>query len=316
MRLGLRVLSANHYSDTASPPLLAPLNPTRNQAEVRMPLTIDTKRAESVQAVAEEVMADLLPGTSSAFIRELFTDCEKLFSGAHPDYQSNDLPYHDFEHTLQVTVAYIDLFVARQHSGEPPFTPRQFELGLAAAMFHDSGYLKLRSDISGTGAKYTFCHVLRSCALAASHLPNLGVKVDELDTVLDAIRCTGPSTTGMKLRFNRKDDLVLASMVATADYLGQMAADDYPDELELLFNEFAESDAFLCLPASQRIFKSPAHLAKGTTVFWQKVVRPKLENDFLGVYRFLTQPDGTNPYLDRITHNLDVIARRCASSVT
>ena len=277
-----------------------------------MPLTTDTTRVESVTEATLSVVRSLFPGASETLIRNLFSGVETLFTGGYLDYQACDLRYHDFRHTLQVTVAYVDLFAARQASGEHPFTQHQFELGLATALLHDSGYLKLRSDHEGTGAKYTFCHVLRSCALAASYLPTLGLKADSIDTVLGAIRCTGPSTTGMKLRFNRHDDHVLASLVATADYLGQMAADDYPGELELLFNEFAESDAFLSIPSSQRVFKTAGQLISGSAIFWQKVVKSKLDNDFLGVYRFLTQADGSHPYLDAIESNLAKIARHQA----
>ncbi|MET0262527.1 MAG: hypothetical protein ABW223_06495 [Rariglobus sp.] len=275
-----------------------------------MPLTTDTTNIGNVVETASDVVRELFPGASTAVICDLFNGVEKLFSGSYLDYQANDLKYHDFQHTLQVTVAYMDLFLSRQKAGESPFSNRQFEIGLATALLHDSGYLKLRSDREGTGAKYTFCHVLRSCALAASYLPKFGFKIEEIDTVLGAIRCTGPSTTGMKLRFHRRDEHVLAGMVATADYLGQMAAADYPDELELLFNEFAESDAFLGLPSSQRFFKSADQLVAGTTAFWINVVKPKLENDFLGVYRFLNRPDGSNPYIDAIETNLGLIARR------
>lgn len=277
-----------------------------------MPLTIDTTRAESVTEATLDVARTLFPGSAEDFIRGIFEETERLFTGGCPDYQANDLKYHDFQHTLQVTMAYVDLFAARQTSGEPPLTHRQFELGLASSLLHDSGYLKLRSDRDGTGAKYTFCHVLRSCALTASYLPRLGLKLEEIDVVLGAIRCTGQSTTGMRLRFNRHDDHLLASMVATADYLGQMAAADYPDELELLFNEFAESDTFLGIPSSQRFFKSAHQLITGSTPFWENVVKPKLENDFLGVYRVLARPDGSHPYIDAIEHNLDIIARRQA----
>jgi len=275
-----------------------------------MPLTTDTTRAESVTEATLATARTLFPEAPEKFIRELFTGIEALFHGSYLDYQANDLRYHDFRHTLQVTVAYVDLFAARQNSGETPFSHRQFELGLATALLHDSGYLKLRSDQQGTGAKYTYCHVLRSCALAASYLPTLGLKAEDIDIVLGAIRCTGPSTAGMKLRFNRRDEHVLASLVATADYLAQMAASDYPDELELLFNEFAESDAFLGTPSERRIFKSAAQLISGTGIFWNTVVKGKLDNDFLGVYRFLTQPDGSHPYLDAIESNLSEIARR------
>jgi len=280
-----------------------------------MLITIAPIRVTSILEAAGGVLSDFFPGASHTLVNELFADTEKLFVGAHPDYLANDLLYHDFDHTLQVTLAYIHLFSARQKTATS-FTARQFELGLAAALLHDSGYLKLRSDQSGTGAKYTFCHVLRSCAFAASYLPQRGFKTGEIDIVLGAIRYTGPSSSGMKLGFNSQEDHLLACMVATADYLGQMAAHDYPDELDLLFNEFAESDAFLCLPSSQRVFKSRDHLVSGSTAFWKKVVKPKLDNDFLSVYKFLNQPDGSNPYIDKIEHNLAVIARRWESTLS
>lgn len=281
-----------------------------------MPLTTDTTHTASVTEAALDVSRDLFPEAPTTFVRELFSGVEKLFAGECMDYQAVDLKYHDYRHTLQVTVAYLDLFAARQHSGAPAFTHRQFELGLATALLHDSGYLKLRSDREGTGAKYTFCHVLRSCALAASFLPGYGLNIDEIDTVLGAIRCTGLSAANMGLRFNRHEDHELASLIVTADYLGQMAADDYPDELELLFNEFAESDRFLGIPAAQRMFKSVNQLAAGTGIFWEKVVKPKLEQEYHGVYHYLTRPDGSNPYLDAIAHNLAVISRRQAATTT
>lgn len=277
-----------------------------------MPLTTDTTQTAPALEAVLDVQQSLFPGTSKKVIQDLFAGADKLFTGGYLDYQANDLAYHDFRHTLQVTVAFADLFAARQYSPavEKPFTARQFEIGIATTLLHDSGYLKLRSDRSGTGAKYTFCHVLRSCALAAAFLPSFGFKLEEVDTVLGAIRSTGPSTTGMKLRFNKHDDYVLASMVATCDYVAQMAAEDYPDELEALYNEFNESDLFLGLPPAQRIFKSAAQLVAGTGGFWQTVVLPKLQNDFQGVYRFFNRPDGTNPYIDAIENNLAVIASR------
>ena len=172
--------------------------------------------------------------------------------------------------------------------------------------------MKLRSDPKGTGAKYTYCHVLRGCALASSYLPNLKLSLEEIDMVLGIIRNTGPSTNGMRLRFSSKHEQLLACAVATADYLGQMSAPDYPDELGLLFGEFAESDDFTHTPLDCRPFQTAAGLIAGTPSFWAQVVRPKLDNDFLGLYRFLDAPDGTNPYVDAIERNLRTITQRTA----
>jgi hypothetical protein len=136
----------------------------------------------------------------------------------------------------------------------------------------------------------------------------------KLDDVLGTIRCTGSSTTRMKPRFYRDEPLEIASMVAKEDCLSQIAADDYTDEPVFLLQEFAESDAFRCLPASQRLLKSAAQLHGESTLFWPKDEMPKFDNDFLGVYRFINQPDGHNRYLAEIENNLDVIAQRHAAS--
>ncbi len=279
-----------------------------------MPLSTDTTHAKPVSEATLAIAATLFTRVSPDYIRRLFTEVETLFGGGYQDYQANDLKYHDFRHTLQVTMAYVDLIAARQqHPNATPVTFRQFELGLTAALFHDSGYLKLRSDHEGTGAKYTYCHVLRGCALASSYLPALGLNLEEIDVVLSTIRNTGPSTSGMRMRFNNKDEQTLACAVATADYLGQMAATDYPDELEALFDEFAESDDFARVPADCRVFQSASKLVTDTPVFWQRVVRPKLEKEFLGLFHFLDAPDGTNPYIDAIERNLRIIAHRASA---
>lgn len=275
-----------------------------------MPLSTDTTKVKNVADATVAVASELFDKSSPAYIRRIFGEVETLFAGGFQDYQAIDLKYHDLRHTMQVTMAYVDIMAARQPAVTSPVTFRQFELGLTAALLHDSGYLKLRSDRSGTGAKYTYCHVLRGCALASSYLPSLELDVAEVDTILGVIRSTGPTTVGMRLHFNSRHEEILAGAVASADYLAQMAATDYPDELELLFNEFAESDDYARIPAEKRIFKSAAALAASTSSFWTQVVRPKLDKEFLGLYRFLDAPDGTNPYVDAIERNLRIIAER------
>ncbi len=276
---------------------------------------VDTKNATAVAIFVEEKFASMYPGASLAWLITIFRDIEELFTGKNPDYAASDVRYHDLEHTLQATVCLVLLLEGRHHAAvEPRVDPRQFELALSAVLLHDSGYLKLRSDNVGTGAKYTFCHVLRSCAFAASYLPTLGANDHEVEAVLGAINCTGPTKEISRLHFREPVERVIGCALATADYLGQMAADDYPDELEILFDEFQESDDFIHLPASRRIFKSALDLKQRTPMFWQKFVMRKLESDFQAMYRFLARPfgHGPNPYLDAVNRNIAEIQRRNA----
>ena len=274
---------------------------------------VDTKDPTAVALFVEGIFAQMHPGANADWLRRIFGDVADLFTGRHPDYAPIDVRYHDLEHTLQATVCLTLLLEGRHAAGvEPRVSARQFELAMAGVLLHDAGYLKLRSDRAGTGAKYTFCHVLRSCAFAASYLPTLGVTDREVEAVLGAISCTGPTKEMSRLYFREPVERVIGCALATADYLGQMAAADYPDELEILFNEFQESDDFIHLPAARRAFKSAQELSDRTPLFWQKFVLRKLESDFQGMYRFLARPcpEGANPYLEAVERNIAEIKRR------
>lgn len=274
---------------------------------------VDTKSAAAVEALIVSKFSTMFPGAGLSWIRGIIRDVGALFAGNHPDYAPNDVGYHDLEHTLQATVCLVLLLEGRHAAGvEPRFGPRQFELALAAVLLHDTGYLKLRSDTQGTGAKYTFCHVLRSCAFAAAYLPKHRATKDEIEEVLGTINCTGPSTEIDRIYFKDAAARTIGCAVATADYLAQMAAPDYPDELEILYREFRESDDFLRTPPAERSYKNAQQLIEHTPIYWEVFVRPRLEMDFQAVYRFLARPalDGPNPYIEAIERNMAKIKER------
>lgn len=278
---------------------------------------VDTKSATATARFVREKFSALFPSRQPQLLDTLFRDIERLFKGEHPDYAAIDIRYHDLEHTLQATVCLALLFEGYQNSSAtPPLTPRYFELGMAGVLLHDAGYLRLRSDREGTGAKYTFCHVLRSCAFAASYLPTLGVDEVEIAGVLGAISCTGPTKEISRLYFREPIERFIGCAIASADYLGQMAAEDYPDELEILFQEFEESDNFVHVPEAKRLFKSTQDLITKTPKFWTHIVLPKLEKDFAGVYRYLAAPypNGSNAYVQAVERNIALIERRLVES--
>jgi hypothetical protein len=274
---------------------------------------VETKDAAAVASFVAEKFGRMYPGAPSDRLNALFNDVRDLFEGRHPDYAAADLRYHGFEHTLQATVCLTLLLEGRHDAAVVPrLSSRQFEFSVAAVLLHDSGYLKLRSDRSGTGAKYTFYHVLRSCAFAASYLPTLGANDHEIDGVLGAISCTGPAKEINRLHFRDAIGRVIGNALGTADYLAQMAAPDYPDKLTSLFQEFQEADEFLHLPPARRAFNSAADLIERTPAFWRKFVLRKLEVDFQSMYRFLARPypHGVNEYLDAVEKNIAEIKQR------
>jgi hypothetical protein len=103
-------------------------------------------------------------------------------------------------------------------------------------------------------------------------------------------------------------------MVASSDYIGQMAAPEYPAKLPFLFGEFEEADDFSNVPRESRVFTSVNHLLAATGAFWRGFVLPKLDNEFGGVYRFLETPGqpGRNPYIAAIERNVALLSARGA----
>ncbi len=280
-----------------------------------MPLPPSSTPADFAQAF-EAAFRRLFPQASATLYPRVLDDVEAMFAGRYLDYQKSDTPYHDLRHTLEVTLCFAEIMEGRQAAAaEPALEPRAFELGLCTALLHDTGYLKLRADLLGTGAKYTFTHVLRSCAVASSYLPPLGVTLEELDGVLGGIRCTGPGVRIDRLHFAHPLESVIGCAVATADYLGQMAAPDYLEALPKLFAEFEESDDYARVPKAQRLYKSVEELIARTPDFWRRSVLPKLENEFRGQLHYLASPypAGPNPYLLGVEANLARIAPRPAS---
>ncbi len=93
-----------------------------------------------------------------------------------------------------------------------------------------------------------------------------------------------------------------------------MAAPNYLAQLPLLFSEFEESDDFAGVAPHLRTFRSVDDLIAKTPHFWRTSVLPKLDNELLGLYRFLARPypDGPNPYIEAVNQNIEAIAAEAA----
>lgn len=278
---------------------------------------IDSSDVVAVEAYAAQVFKTMFPRVRGTWLRRVFADVDDLFRGRHPSYAAIDSKYHDFQHTLQATVCLVTLLEGRRLAGvRPVLHARQFELAVAATLLHDTGFLRHRTDTGGTAGRYTYCHIVRSGAFVASYLPTIGADSFEVETVLGAINCTGPNLELSRLWFRQPADRITGAALATADYLAQMADPRYPDKLEFLFQEFHESEEFLHVAPERRAFASARELLAKTPEFWARTVRPKLEHEFHGLYRYLARPspDGANAYLQAIEANLGVIRQRLRNS--
>jgi len=262
-------------------------------------------------AVAQEVRTEYLaifPAGNPEFVLQALGWARECFAGNYANYQAIDARYHDFEHTLQGTLCFARLLRGRhQAGGQPLLNERIFQLGLLAILLHDTGYLKRRDDIEGTGAKYTLTHVQRSTEFAAHLLGEAGYPPADILAVQNMIRCTGVDATLSRIQFQDEMEKTVGLALGTADLLGQMAAEDYIEKLPVLYSEFEEATRY----SHERtnllgMFTSAADLMRKTPVFWEKYVTLKLNRDFEGLYRFLNHPypDGPNYYFQRIELNM------------
>jgi hypothetical protein len=274
---------------------------------------VDTRDLSAVQSEVEGIFQALFPGENGGFIAEAFAWIEQWFTGRYPGYQAIDALYHDLEHTLQGTLCLARILRGRHFAGvRPILTPKAFELGLFAILMHDTGYLKRADDTEGTGAKYTATHVRRSGEFAKQFLSHKGFNDTDALSVQNMIRCTGVNVDLTTIPFANELDRMVGYALGTADLLGQMAATDYVEKLPVLYAEFAEAARYTGGGAPKSInFSSAEELMRNTPGFWQHYVWPKIDRDFGGMQRFLTDPfpDGPNFYLDAIEGNLAKLNR-------
>ena len=247
----------------------------------------------------------------------LFTELDNLFAGAYPGYLSSDAAYHDLSHTCGATVAAAGLLDGHiKGASQPTITAREFELGIAAILLHDSGYIKQLGDNEGTGAKYLLTHVQRSTDFAQKLLPSLGVSGAEMKVIQSAIQCTDVRIRVSQKTFPSPTAKYIGCMVATADILSQMAAKDYPERLRELYKEYVEAAAYSATEETgMTIFRSAEDLLGGTREFYEGHVQRLLNEELGGVYRDLDHHfgSGNNLYLDAIEANLQRIDRLVAA---
>jgi hypothetical protein len=277
----------------------------------------DTKKPSTVEREVSSLYLSLFPNGDHFFVAKTFGWMIEAFQGNYRDYQPIDALYHDLEHTLQGTLCLARLLHRRQLAkAQPPVTKRMFELGLLAILLHDSGYLKKRGDSDGTGAKYTLTHVHRSIVFAQELLREKGFSDEDVLAVEHMIRCTGVNTDLSAIEFSDDLERLVGFAVGTADLLGQMAAEDYVAKLPILYLEFAECGRYEP-NAKSRVgdFSSAEDLLQKTPAFWEKYVLPRVEKDFVGLYRYLNDPypSGPNFYVNRIESNIQRIRHLLAA---
>lgn len=273
---------------------------------------VDTRNPHEVEAQVRSIHHSLFLRAEHSRVARAFRWVTECFLGSCPGYQAIDAPYHDFEHTLQVTLCLAHLLQARDRTNAlPHLTEDAFHLALISILFHDTGYLKKSGDMEGTGAKYTRVHVERGVDFTREFLSRQRFPAGDTEAILGMIRCTGVNADLDAIPFRNDLERLMGCAVATADLLGQMAVPGYVERLPLLYEEFAEAARHEGRAEGRLVaFQSAGELIRNTPVFWEHHALPRLARDFRSLYLCFNdpQPDGPNEWVQRVEHHLKQIA--------
>lgn len=247
----------------------------------------------------------------SCLLTDLLIDVSALYQGLWPTHEACQVEYHTFGHAIDVALSTARMIAGwnKAHNGSA-ITEDTFLCGMAAAVFHDAGYIKDKGDQNGHGGKYTFNHVERSMELAREYLKENNWPSPAVDIVPRIISVTEYQNNLDPARlFDDKQYLTVSRMVATSDLIAQMADANYLQRLKYLFAEFKEGYEFesteTLAERGRHVFKSVKEIMDGTTDFYENFVVPRLKT-FGHMDRYLSVFFGgdRNPYQENIAANL------------
>lgn len=249
-------------------------NEQTNIAYDVIPVNMDS--AQTMDEV-RRIVSFIDAGYDIAFLEMLHADIERLFRGEYPGFRPCNTEYHDLQHTMDTLLAMARLMHGASTQGVI-LSERSVILGLAGALFHDTGYIQEMNDNTGTGAKYTLIHISRGIEFAGRYLREHGYS--EADCVFcgNCLFCTGFSTKIEEIVFQSEEARFVGWMLGSADLLGQMADRIYLEKLLFLFREFQEGNIIG--------FGNEYDLLEKTLNFYH-VAKRKLTNEYGNIQRYM-----------------------------
>ncbi|MBU0674601.1 MAG: GAF domain-containing protein [Proteobacteria bacterium] len=253
-------------------------------------------------------------GLVNPLLTSLLTDVADLYQGEWPSHEACQTGYHNHGHAIDVA-----LLTARMISGwnklplseeHPVIDEPMFLNAIAAALFHDTGYIKEKGDTFGSGGKFSFSHEDRSMELAREYLTSHPWPERSrvlAPNIISTTKFHGPLQ--LEGLFANRQEEIIGRMVASADLVAQMADVDYIKRINDLYGELQEAYEVETREVIQakgiRVFNSAQEMIEGTVDFYEKFVLPRLASlGRMDQYLVSFFGDGRNPYLENITANL------------
>lgn len=283
---------------------------SRRECHMDVSNTVDVTNPEQVCAAVRGILEACYTGFDFSPIDRLVADFSRLYSGTFPGFRACDIPYHDAQHVLDVTLAMARLIDGHEHDPGAVGTlgPELALGGIAAALFHDSGYIRRTRDYrNGNGAAYTRVHVSRSARFMADYLPQ--AQLPHLVGVCTRIvHFTGYELDVGQIPVDSAREARLGALLGSADLIAQMADVDYVRKCrDHLYEEFkvgGMAGEWGDSSHTGTVYRSPAHLLESTPEFMRNTIEVRLEGQFGGVHRCVARHfGGPNLYMDAILNN-------------
>ncbi|HEX5788213.1 MAG TPA: hypothetical protein VFY03_08535 [Woeseiaceae bacterium] len=274
--------------------------------------SVQVSSAPAVRNAVYELFAETWPGASFDRLWLAFYDFQRLFSGRYPGYIGCDTTYHDLQHSLDMTLALARLVAGYERSVDASerLGPHRALLSVIISLFHDAGYIRhVERDRDFTnGAEFTMQHVSRSADFLQRYLPTIGMTRD-VGVASKMVHFTGYEIDLDSIELDDPRDVIGGHLIGTADLLAQMADRCYLEKCrDRLYKEFVVGGLAVenAKPGEYMIrYESGQHLLEKTPMFYQQVMRERLNNKFNKCYRYVEVLfDGHNPYIEAITNNI------------
>jgi hypothetical protein len=273
-------------------------------------------RTTDPAAVSAEVLGvfrGLFNGSPAGALERAFRDVAALYRGQHPAYLPCDTEYHDLQHVLDVTLAMARLMDGYQRGrgrGDEALSPALFTVGATAALFHDFGYLRRRSDRRHRyGAEYTLIHVSRGSAFLRDYITGLGLGEAHARLAATLVHFTGYERPVASIRLSGALARRIGQMLGSADILAQMSDRCYLEKCRnRLYPEFVlgrlGGQGNRSVKRALPVFASGDELVQKTPAFCQGALK-RLEHDLGRSYEYAARHfGGENLYLEAIRKNV------------
>jgi hypothetical protein len=273
--------------------------------------SIRTTDPAAVGAEVIRLYKGLYDNAPAPELERAFGDAAALYAGQRPEYYPCDTEYHDIQHVLDVTLAMARLMDGYQRSRQPQegsISNETFIVGVLAALFHDFGYLRRRTDRRHRyGAEYTLTHVSRGSDFLRHYLRALGLAhLAKITATL--VHYTGYERPAETIRI--ADTLLrrIGQMLGTADIIAQMSDRCYLEKCRSrLYPEFVLGGLAGRRLVGQRslpMFSSGDELVQKTPAFYKSATK-RLDMQLARSYEYASRHfGGHNLYLDEMQKNV------------